>query len=45
MLAACALAAFTLAAGSFFMVPSVTGVFNDDGIYVSTAKSLASDQG
>ena len=45
MLAACALAIFTLAAGSFFMVPSVTGVFNDDGIYVSTAKSLASDQG
>ena len=45
ILAAIALLIVTLAAGRLFMVPLVTGVFHDDGIYVSTAKSLASDQG
>jgi hypothetical protein len=43
--AAAALVVVTLVAGGLFMVPLVTGVFHDDGIYVSTAKSLASDQG
>ena len=45
ILAALALLIVTLAAGRLFMVPLVTGVFHDDGIYVSTAKSLASHQG
>ncbi len=45
MLVSIALVVFTLVAGSLFMIPMVTGVFHDDGIYVSTAKSLASDQG
>ena len=34
-----------LAAGAMVMVPGVTGVFHDDGIYVSTAKALATGQG
>jgi hypothetical protein len=40
-----ALVVFTLTGGLLFMVPAVTGVFHDDGIYVSTAKSLALDHG
>lgn len=35
----------TLAAGSMMIVPRVTGVFHDDGIYLSTAKSLAEGHG
>lgn len=35
----------TLLAGSFIMVPRVTGVFHDDAVYVSTARSLAEGQG
>ena len=34
-----------LITGSYFMVAGVSGVYLDDGIYVSTAKSIASDQG
>ena len=34
-----------LITGSYFMVAGVSGVYLDDGIYVSTAKSLASNQG
>jgi len=39
------LAIITLIAGSFFMVSGVAGVYHDDGIYVSTGKSLASGDG
>lgn len=35
----------TILAGALLMVPGVCGVYHDDGIYVSTAKALASGQG
>ena len=37
--------ALTVLLGAMQMVPGVTGVFLDDGIYVSTAKALATGQG
>jgi 4-amino-4-deoxy-L-arabinose transferase-like glycosyltransferase len=42
---AAALVFCTLVAGAMVMVPRVTGVFHDDGIYVSTARSLATGHG
>lgn len=42
---AAVLVACVLVAGSTVMVPAVTGVFHDDGIYVSTARSLAEGHG
>jgi len=42
---ALALVIVTLLIGSAFMIKGVTGVFHDDGIYVSTAKALAEGQG
>lgn len=35
----------TLLTGSLCMVPGVAGVYHDDGIYIATAKSLASGHG
>ena len=37
--------ALTVLLGAMLMAPGVTGVFYDDGIYVSTAKALANGQG
>jgi hypothetical protein len=45
LLVGMALVVCAFVAGFLFMVPTVTGVFHDDGIYVSTAKSLALNEG
>ena len=42
---AVALALLTIALGAWQMVPGVTGIYHDDGIYVCTAKALAQGQG
>ena len=42
---AAALALLTIALGAWQMVPGVTGIYHDDGIYVCTAKALAQGQG
>lgn len=39
------LAGVMLAAGAWRMVPGVVGAVHDDGVYVSTAKSIAAGQG
>lgn len=42
---ASALVLLTIALGAWQMVPGVSGIFHDDGIYVCTAKALAQGQG
>ena len=42
---AAALTLLTIALGAWQMVPGVTGIYHDDGIYVCTAKALAQGQG
>jgi len=42
---AVALALLTIALGAWQMVPGVSGIYHDDGIYVCTAKALAQGQG
>ena len=42
---AVALILLTIALGAWQMVPGVTGIYHDDGIYVCTAKALAQGQG
>lgn len=39
------LVAFTVLLGSWQMIIGVSGVYHDDGIYISTAKALAEGQG
>jgi hypothetical protein len=39
------LVAFTVLLGSWQMITGVSGVYHDDGIYISTAKALAEGQG
>jgi len=45
MLVAVALGIAVLIIGSYLMVVGVCGLYNDDAIYVITAKALAHDQG
>lgn len=39
------LAVLTVLLGSWYMIMGVSGVFHDDGVYVSTAKALAEGKG